>query len=175
MDGRLNFGVQFRDAKRCSRFAQTLEAVEGALLGQKNVDDEVHVIHQDPLTLAATFDRVGIGVEVVLEAKFDLIGDGDRLPIVRAGADQKIIGEAAFRGVKCEDADIFRLFVFTGCRRCRQHLVHFDGCHQFPLPPYRSAAPEDDAPRRRRQTSNGQWRTLQEIGSGPWSLVLRGS
>ena len=43
------------------------------------MDDEVDVVHEDPLGLAAAFDRVGIGAEVAFEADLDFVGDGDVL------------------------------------------------------------------------------------------------
>ena len=86
----------------------------GALFGGEDVDDEVDVVHQDPLALAPAFDGVGVGAEVALETDFDLVGDGDVLAVVGAIADEEVVGEAGFTGVERKDADVFRLLVFAG-------------------------------------------------------------
>jgi hypothetical protein len=109
------FGVEVGDADGGGGLAQALEAVEGALLGGEDVDDEVDVVHQDPLALAAAFDGVGVDAEVALEADLDLVGDGDVLALVGAVADEEVVGEAALGGVEGEDADVFGLLVFAGC------------------------------------------------------------
>ena len=59
------------------------------------MDDEVDVVHQDPVTLAASLHGVRIGAEVALQADLNLIGDGYILAIAKTGADKKVIREAA--------------------------------------------------------------------------------
>jgi hypothetical protein len=93
------------------------------------VDDEVDVVHEDPLALAAAFDGVGVGVELSLEADFDLIGDGDVLALVGSVADEEVVGEAALGGVEREDADVFGFFVFTGGRCGEEELIAFGRWH----------------------------------------------
>ena len=124
-DGGLEFGVEVGDGDGGGGFAQALEAVEGALLGGEDVDDEVDVVHQDPLGLAAAFDGVGVGAELAFEAELDLVGDGDVLAVVGAVADEEVVGEAALGGVEGEDADVFGLFVFAGCGCGEQELIAF--------------------------------------------------
>ena len=52
------------------------------------MDDEVDVVHQDPVTLAASLHGVRIGAEVALQADLNLIGDGYILAIAKTGADK---------------------------------------------------------------------------------------
>ncbi len=78
------------------------------------MDDKVHIIHQDPLGLAAALDGVGVDAEFALEADLDLIGDSDVLAFVGAVADEEVVGETALGGVEGEDADVFSFFVFGG-------------------------------------------------------------
>ncbi len=124
-DGGFEFGVEVGDGDGSGGFAQALEAVESALLGREDVDDEVDVIHENPLGLAATLYGVGEGAEVALEADLDFVGDGDVLTLVGSVADEEVVGEAALCGIKCEDADVFSFFVFAGCCRGEQELVAF--------------------------------------------------
>jgi hypothetical protein len=63
------------------------------------VDDEVDIIHQDPVALAAAFDRIGIGAEFALQANFDLITDRDVLAIVGAVSDEEVVGQTALRWI----------------------------------------------------------------------------
>ena len=125
-DGGFEFGVEVGDADGGGGFAQALEAVEGALLRGEDVDDEVDVVHQDPLALAAAFDGVGIDSEVALEADFDLVGDGAVLALVGAVADEEVVGEAALGGVEGHDANIFSFLVFAGGGGGEQELVALD-------------------------------------------------
>ena len=90
------------------------------------MDDEVDVVHEDPLGLAAAFDRVGVDAEVALEADFDLVRDGDVLALVGAVADEEVVGEAAFGWVEGEDANVFGFFVFAGSGGGEDELVAFD-------------------------------------------------
>ena len=89
------------------------------------MDDEVDVVHEDPVGLAAAFDGVGQGGEVALEAELDLVGDGDVLALVGAVADEEVVGEAAFGGVEGQDADVFGLLVFAGSGGGEQEPVGF--------------------------------------------------
>ena len=131
-DAGFQFGVEVGDAEGGGGFAQALEAVEGALFGGEDVDDEVDVVHEDPLALAAAFDGVGIGVEVALEAELDLVGDGYVLAVVGSVADEEVIGEPALGWIEGEDADVFCFFVFSGGVGGEQKLVAFNRGHETP-------------------------------------------
>jgi len=118
-------GVEGCDADGGGGFAQAFEAVERTFFRREDVDDEIDVVHEDPLGLATAFDGVGIGAEVALQADLDFVGDGDVLALVGAVADEEVVGEAALGRVECEDADVFGFFVFAGCRGCEQELIAF--------------------------------------------------
>jgi hypothetical protein len=91
------------------------------------VDDEVDVVHEDPLGLAAAFDGVGQSAELTLEAEVDLVGDGDVLALVGAVADEEVVGEAAFGRVEGEDADVFSFLVFAGAAASKSRWVSVEG------------------------------------------------
>jgi endonuclease YncB( thermonuclease family) len=78
------------------------------------MDDKVHIVEQNPIAFAATFDGVGHDAELLFEPVLDLVGDGDGLTIVRGRGDQKKVREAGVDRVEFEDAGLFAFFVFTG-------------------------------------------------------------
>ena len=78
------------------------------------MDDEINIIHQNPLGLTPAFNRVGVNTKLTFQAKFHLVGNRDVLSFVRAIADEEVVGEATLGWVKREDADIFSFLVFAG-------------------------------------------------------------
>ncbi len=89
------------------------------------MDDEVDVVHENPLALAAALDGGGIGAEVALEADLDFVGDGGVLAVGGAVADEEVVGEAGLAGIEREDADVLGFFVFGGGGCGEQQLVSF--------------------------------------------------
>ncbi len=127
-----DLGVQVFHAERCRGLTQPLQPVERALLRREHVDDEVHVVHQHPLALAAALHRIRIHTKLTLQLQLDLIGDRDVLPVVGSVADEKVIRKAALRRIERQDANVFGLLVLTRRDRGRQHLVYFVRCHEAP-------------------------------------------
>ena len=126
--------------ERGSGGAQAFQAIIGAFFGQEDVDDEVDIVHQDPLALAAAFYRIGVGAVLPLQSKLDLIGDGHGLPVVGACADEEVVCETALGGIERENADIFRFLFIAGFGSRGKHLSGFDGRHDPPGCFYGSAA-----------------------------------
>ena len=56
-------GVELGRGERAGGLAQPFDVVEGAALGQEDVDHEVHVVEQNPLAVAAALDGVGEDAE----------------------------------------------------------------------------------------------------------------
>ena len=79
------------------------------------MDNEVHIVEQDPSSLPASLHRVRVGPELLLQAVLNLIGNGDDLTIVGGRGDEEEVGQTRVNGVKLEDAGVFALLVFTGC------------------------------------------------------------
>ena len=92
---------------------KSLQPVKGTLLVHKDVDDEIEVVHQDPVTYFPSFDVVGIELEVPAQALFHGIGNGEDLPAGRAVADNKVIGDIA-QAPKVQDNDFLGLLL-PGC------------------------------------------------------------
>ena len=78
------------------------------------MDNDVGVIEENPLALAAAFDGCGVEAEVLLEAELDFIGDGYDLPVICGAGNEEEIGEAGVGGIEREDADVFAFFAFAG-------------------------------------------------------------
>src|SRR5579863_5550125 len=96
-------------------FAEPLDVVERAPLGQEDVDDKIHIIEQNPFSLAASLDGIGQGAEVALEAELDLVGDGYGLAIVGRRGHEEKVGKAGIDGVELQDAGVLAFLVFAGC------------------------------------------------------------
>jgi len=71
---------------------EPLEIVVGTGFLEKDMDDEVAVVHQDPLGVLIPFhaDRQ---IPAVLELEVNFVRNGLVLPDIRTGADDEIIGE----------------------------------------------------------------------------------
>src|ERR1700679_1662019 len=113
------------------------------------MNDEIDIIHQDPLTLATAFDRVGIGAKVALETNLDFIGDRYILTVTETGADEKVVGQAALGWVERENANILRLlFLASSCRDSQKllNLCFLDACHG---PPCATSMVAQEDPKRR--------------------------
>ena len=85
----LDGGLKFRTSEPACGLAQSFDIVEGALLGEEDVDDDVNVVQEYPLGLTATFDGGGVEAVFLLEAELDFIRDGDHLAIVGGGGDEE--------------------------------------------------------------------------------------
>jgi hypothetical protein len=77
------------------------------------VDDEIHVVEQNPLRLLVAL-HVGGTQTRSRESLLYLIGDGLNLPGVATGADDKKISKPAGGLVELEHGDVFRLFFLGG-------------------------------------------------------------
>ena len=106
--------IELGGAHGAGGLAQALDVIEGAPLGQKDVRDEIHVVEEDPFTLAAAFDGIGQDAEFPLEAEFDLVGDGDGLAVIGCRGNKEKVGKAGVDRIEFEDAGVFALFVLTG-------------------------------------------------------------
>jgi len=93
------------------------------------MDHDVDVIEQNPLSLTPAFDRGGVEAEVLLQAKFNFIGDGYDLAVICSGGDEKEVGETGVCGVELEDASIFALFIVTGGDGREDLAAGFRSCH----------------------------------------------
>jgi hypothetical protein len=72
---------------------QPFEIVVASGSVEENVDNEIAVIHQDPLGVVISFDTDG-QVAALLEPEMDFIGDRLILADVGAGTDDEMVGEA---------------------------------------------------------------------------------
>ena len=77
------------------------------------MDDEVHVIEQDPVGL---FVALGVGDAEAegFEALVDGVGDGLDLARVGSAAHDEVVGESSRIFFEFENGDIVGLFVLTG-------------------------------------------------------------
>ena len=78
----LQLGVEFGRGERAGGLAQAFNVIEGAALGEKDVDHEVHIVEENPFAVTAALDGVGKDAEILLEAMLDLIGDSDGLAVI---------------------------------------------------------------------------------------------
>src|SRR5208337_1423189 len=92
---------------------QPFNVVEGAALGEKDVDDKVHIVEENPFAVAAALDGVGVDAELLFELVLDFVGDGYGLAVVGGGGNEEKVREAGINGVELEDAGILAFFVFT--------------------------------------------------------------
>jgi len=107
----LHFCFEFSGSEVAGRLAQALDVVEGALLGEEDVDDDVNVVQEYPLGLTATFDGGGVETELLFETHLNFVGDGDNLTIIGSGGDEKEIGETGVCRIEFEDTGILAFFV----------------------------------------------------------------
>lgn len=89
---------------------QALEPVELAAFGGEDVNDEVDVVHQDPLAEGATLDVRGPPAGPPNDLALDVLGDGQRLPIGGAVADDEPVGDIA-AATQVENQQALGLFV----------------------------------------------------------------
>ena len=122
-------GFNFSASKVARGFAQALDIVEGALLGEEDVNNDVDVVEQNPLGLATAFDRGRVEPELFLEAHLNLVGDGYDLKFIGCGGDEEEVGEARIGGVEFEDAGVFAFFVFAGGYSSEELAAGFRSCH----------------------------------------------
>lgn len=95
---------------------QLLKAVEVALAGLEDVDNDVSEVDQHPRALigALDSDRRQTGL---LELELDLLGDRTYLAVVASGADDEVIGDNdEFTNVDSDDV----LGLLVRCRLGRQ-------------------------------------------------------
>ena len=58
------------------------------------MDDEVHVIHQNPFPLPAALHRIRVGVKLPFHLHLNFVGDRYHLARIRSAGDEEKIGEA---------------------------------------------------------------------------------
>lgn len=87
------------------------QIVVGALFFLKEVDDDITVVHEHP----AAFGRAFHGEGQLGEAFFDLFADGfgqgTKLTVAVAGADDKVIGDDGIRS-QIQQNNVFGFFIF---------------------------------------------------------------
>jgi len=88
---------------------QRFEIIEGALVRLEDMDENPEVIEHDPLAGRKTVGVAGQS-ELVPQPFLHFRADGFEVRVARAGADDKIIGEAA-ELAQIEDANVFGFFV----------------------------------------------------------------
>ena len=79
------------------------------------MDDELRIIHQDPLSLPVTLYVVG-GFSNVLQSDFDLVGDRMNLGSRAARANDEVIGKGRHLP-EIQNDEIERLLVPGGFKR----------------------------------------------------------
>lgn len=90
---------------------EPFDIVELALVGRKDVNDDVAEIDQNPGTVVVTLDSRGFET-VLLRSLDDTVGDGARLNLRTAGEDGERVGED--RTVSYVDLDEIFGFLFFG-------------------------------------------------------------
>ena len=116
-------------------FAEALDVVKSALFGEKDVDDDVYVVEENPLGLAAAFDGGGVEAEIPLQAQFDFVGYRYDLTVVGGGGDEKEVGETGVCGIEFEDAGVFAFFIVAGGDGGQELTAGFRSCHRVSSSP----------------------------------------
>ena len=97
------------------------------------MNDEVHVIHQDPLAPAAPLHGVWIDAVVLLQANLYLVRNCYVLAIIRTIAYQEVVRQATLIGIKGENSYVFCLLIFASGGRGKQQLVTLNCGHASPF------------------------------------------
>jgi len=92
---------------------QPLEPVEAPLLRDEHVDNEVDVVHQDPLSAPRALDVGRATRELALEPFLDRARDRGDLAVRGPVTNQEVIGDVA-QAAQVEDDDLLRLLVLRG-------------------------------------------------------------
>lgn len=92
---------------------QLLQPVEVALFAHEDVDHEVHVVHQDPLSDAPALDVGWTPPELLAQPFLDGLGDGQDLSLGIAVAYDELIGDVA-QTAEIQDQQVFGLLVQRG-------------------------------------------------------------
>jgi hypothetical protein len=133
--GCLEFGLDVCAGEIAGGFAEAFDVVKGALFGEEDVNDDVDVVEENPLGLAAPFDRMCVEAELFFEAEFDFVGDGDDLSIIGGRGDEEEVGEPGVCRVELEDASVFAFFVFAGADGDEELAAGFRSCHCLRVSP----------------------------------------
>jgi hypothetical protein len=88
---------------------------------EKNMNNEVAVVHQDPLGVLVSLDT-DRQVAALLEPEMDLIGNGLVLPGVGAGTNYEMIGEAG-DFTQVENDDVLCFFGLSGPYCCKPRWI----------------------------------------------------
>ena len=88
-------GAEPRDVDRGSVAPQALEPEELAAILAEDVDDEVDVVHQDPVAAAAAFDVRGAPSELLDQPFLDAVDDRLDLAVGGSVADEEEVGDVA--------------------------------------------------------------------------------
>lgn len=96
---------------------ETFQVVVGAGACQKNVDDEIAVVLENPLGVFVTFDA-DRELTLVLQLQVDFIADGLILPRAAAGTDQEVVGKGG-DFLKIEDNDLLRFLRLRRANCCK--------------------------------------------------------
>ena len=89
---------------------QIFEAVEGALVSVKNVDNHLQEIEHHPLTGGESINRDGPNRMILSQSRFEFVCDRFQLRLGRAGANHKKICKRR-DAAQIQHNDVFRLFV----------------------------------------------------------------
>lgn len=97
---------------------QPFQSVEVPFLLEKDVDDEINVVHQYPLTTAAPFDMGGFQFQDLGQLGFHAFSDGKHVTIGVAVADDEEVGEVA-QPSQIQNDEVLGLLVQCGLDTAR--------------------------------------------------------
>ena len=89
---------------------QIFEAVEGALVSVKNVDNHLQEIEHHPLAGGKSIDRDGPNRMILSQSRFEFVCDRFQLRLGRAGTNHKKICKRR-DAAQIQHNDVFRLLV----------------------------------------------------------------
>jgi hypothetical protein len=89
---------------------EILQAVKGALVSMKHVDNYLQVIKHDPLAGRETVNRHRSNRVILSQSRFNFICDRFKLRLGSDRANHKEIGERRDRA-QIQDDDVLRLFI----------------------------------------------------------------
>src|SRR5579859_4686091 len=106
-------GFQIGRLQALGRLPQPLQVVELACLLGEDVDDEVHVVHQNPLGLVVAFN-VRRTQSRGLQTQFHLVSNGLDLAGIGSAAEHEVVGESSRPFFHFQDAEFFGLLFEAG-------------------------------------------------------------
>ena len=89
---------------------QAFQPVKLSFFREKDVDDEVDVVHQDPLGSPSALDALRLDAQIPGQALLDVIRDRQRLPVRGGMADHEKVGDVTDVS-EVEDDEVFSFLV----------------------------------------------------------------